>query len=346
MIQVENLSKYYGTFPALKGVSFEVPTGQVLGFLGPNGAGKSTTMKILTGYLYASGGSASVDGIDVAKNPLEVRRRVGYLPETNPLYADMRVDDYLRFVAQVRGLRGSDVKSGIDRVVGVCGLQKVFKKGIDELSKGFKQRVGLAQAMVHDPQILVLDEPTSGLDPNQIVEIRELIRSLGANRTVILSTHYLQEVDAAADRTIIVAGGQIVADGDNDELCGRLPAGPLTVEILGPVDTVRQQLGQAFPGANIEAMPSDGDGAARFRVDVRQGLDRDAREAVNDLVGVNNWKLLELHRKAATLEDVFRHYTANGATASAAPPPIPAALAGAGDASEGAESGESTEAQS
>ena len=160
MISVQNLSKLYGTFPALRGVSFEVPTGQVLGFLGPNGAGKSTTMKILTGYLYASGGSANVDGIDVEKSPVEVRRRVGYLPETNPLYADMRVDDYLRFVGEIRGVKGRDLRGAMERVIASCGLQKVVKKGISELSKGYRQRVGLAQAMIHDPQILILDEPT------------------------------------------------------------------------------------------------------------------------------------------------------------------------------------------
>lgn len=315
MITVQNLSKMYGTFPALRGVSFEVPTGQVLGFLGPNGAGKSTTMKILTGYLYASGGSASVDGIDVTKNPLEVRRRVGYLPETNPLYADMRVDDYLRFVGQIRGVKGAALRSGFDRVIASCGLQQVVKKGISELSKGFRQRVGLAQAMIHDPQILILDEPTSGLDPNQIVEIRDLIRSLGANRTVILSTHYLQEVEATCDHIMIVAGGQLVANGTHAELCDTLPRGALTLEVRGPADAVQKQLAESFPGARVERLPSDA-AQARFRIETSPELAGDPREIAGDAVAKNGWKVLELRQTSASLEDVFRSLTSNPDAAS------------------------------
>ncbi len=309
MIQVENLVKYYGPVPALRGISFEVPSGQVLGFLGPNGAGKSTTMKILTTFLYPTSGKATIDGIDVLADPIPVRRKVGYLPENNPLYADMRVDDYLSFIADVRGIPAKDRAAAIHRVMDLCGLKRVWRKGIKELSKGYRQRVGLAQAMIHDPEILILDEPTSGLDPNQIIEIRELIRSLGEDRTVILSTHYLQEVEATCDRIIIVANGSIVADGTLEELTGRLPPSALIVRVKGPRDAVRAQFGELFPGDGVHVSPEDTDGAISVRVDSRPELDGKVCEAVFDLVAGNGWKLLELHREPATLEDVFRKLT-------------------------------------
>ncbi|HHI80684.1 MAG TPA: ATP-binding cassette domain-containing protein [Planctomycetes bacterium] len=312
MIQVENLVKHYGSFVALKGISFEVPSGQVLGFLGPNGAGKSTTMKILTGYLYPSSGHVKVDGIDVQEDPLSVRKKVGYLPETNPLYMDMRVDDYLRFVGSIRGLRGKALSQGIQRVVEVCGLARVYRKEIRELSKGYRQRVGLAQAMIHDPEILVLDEPTSGLDPNQIVEIRELIRNLGTDRTVLLSTHYLQEVEATCDRILIIAQGKIVADGTARSLTSTLPPGPLTVEIKGPKDKVETQLKELFPpetGVQVQFLGEDPPGEVCFRVGTSPESDEHVREAIFDLVSRNGWKLLEMHRPPATLEQVFRKLT-------------------------------------
>ncbi|MAE77472.1 MAG: ABC transporter [Planctomycetes bacterium] len=332
MITVQNLVKMYGQVAALQGITFEVPSGQVVGFVGPNGAGKSTTMKILTGFLYATNGKAALEGIDVRENPLEVRRRVGYLPETNPLYTDMRVDDYLSFVAEVRGVKGARRRAAMDRVVQVCGLGTVFKKGISELSKGFRQRVGLAQAMIHDPQILILDEPTSGLDPNQIVEIRDLIRSLGTNRTVVLSTHYLQEVEAACDRIIIVAQGNIVADGTGEELCARLPAGALALEIIGPPDTVHGKLKDAFTGARVDMAPQvEGSRSTRFHVVFASEPDTDAREIAHDLVQANGWKILELKRKSASLEDVFRRLTANGAAAVSAEPAMAPSQEGAID---------------
>jgi ABC-2 type transport system ATP-binding protein len=312
MIQVKNLVKHYGSFIALKGISFEVPSGQVLGFLGPNGAGKSTTMKILTGYLYPSRGMVLVDGIDVQRDPLAVRKKVGYLPETNPLYMDMRVDDYLRFVGSVRGLRGKELLQGLQRVVEVCGLPRVYRKDIRELSKGYRQRVGLAQAMIHDPEILVLDEPTSGLDPNQIVEIRELIRSLGADRTVLLSTHYLQEVEATCDRILIVSQGQLVADGTAESLTSTLPAGPLTVEIKGPRDKVETQLKELFPAATkveVRFLGENESGEVLFQIGTSPEADDHVREAVFDLVSGNGWKLLEMHRRPASLEQVFRKLT-------------------------------------
>jgi gliding motility-associated transport system ATP-binding protein len=311
MIHVENLSKDYGQVQAVRGVSFDVPRGQVLGFLGPNGAGKSTTMKILTGFLTATGGTASIAGFDVATQSLEVRRKVGYLPESNPLYMEMRVDDYLRFVAEIRGIKASNRKTEIDRVVDACGLGLVYKKDIDELSKGYKQRVGLAQAMIHDPEVLILDEPTSGLDPNQIIEIRDLIRHLGTQRTVILSTHILQEVEAACDRILIISQGQLVADGSSADLCEELPPGPLEVEIVGPLEAIQQQLAELFVQGHVDHLA---EGHARhggqfFRIHVPLSMDEHAREAVYDLVRGNEWKLVHLYRQKASLEDVFRKYT-------------------------------------
>jgi len=312
MIQVQNLVKQYGQVTALDRVSFEVPSGQVLGFLGPNGAGKTTTMKILTGFLYPTSGEVTIDGLDVLESSLEVRRRVGYLPENNPLYGDMRVDDYLRFVAEIRGIPKSQTEGALDKVTHTCGLGGVIKKSIIELSKGYRQRVGLAQAMIHEPEILILDEPTSGLDPNQIVEIRDLIRSLGVDRTVILSTHYLQEVEATCDNIMIVARGRLVAEGTAPELIARMPAGPICAQFVGDPDGIRHQLGEAFHGAQIDRVPMPGDeenGLASFRIHVRQEVDRDAREAIFDLAKGNGWKLLELEREQATLEDVFRKFT-------------------------------------
>ena len=223
MIEVDRLSKSYGSAQALRGISFRVARGEVVGFLGPNGAGKSTTMKILTGFLLPTSGSARVAGLDVVEDSLEVRRRIGYLPESTPLYTEMRVDEYLRFAAEIRGVPGRRVRDAVDRVVVLCGLQRVVGKDILELSKGYRQRVGLAQAMVHEPDLLVLDEPTSGLDPNQIIEVRDLIQRLGAEHTVILSTHYLQEVEAACSRVIVIDRGEIVGDGTQMELVAALP---------------------------------------------------------------------------------------------------------------------------
>jgi len=221
MIQVENLTKNYGTNCAVDQVSFNVHKGEVLGFLGPNGAGKSTTMKILTCFLAPTQGSAKVAGFDVFDQSLEVRRRVGYLPEDTPLYRDMTVLEHLDFAASMHGMKGDRVQARIKEIGGRCGLVEVAGKLVGELSKGYRQRVGLAQAMLHDPDILILDEPTGGLDPNQIAEIRTLIKEVGKEKTVILSTHILPEVQATCSRMLIISGGKLVADGTPDELRAR-----------------------------------------------------------------------------------------------------------------------------
>ena len=221
MIEVKNLSKSYGDFVAVSNISFKAESGQILGFLGPNGAGKTTTMRIITGYMPATEGTVVIDGLDIFANSLEARRRIGYLPEIPPLYTDMRIEAYLRFVAKLRGVRRTAVEQAIDHVIEVCGLTEVAGRICGQLSKGYRQRVGLAQALIHDPPVLVLDEPTIGLDPRQIHEIRELIRSLAGKRTIVLSTHILPEVSQICDRVVIINDGRIVLE----EQLSEIPAG-------------------------------------------------------------------------------------------------------------------------
>ena len=218
MIEVSGLTKYYGIFPALQGVTFSVPKGEILAFLGPNGAGKSTTMKILTGYISPSAGSATVAGADVVSHPLEVRKRIGYLPETTPLYYDMQVNEFLAFTARLRAIPRRDRAGRLGWVADMCHLKSFWRRPIGVLSRGQKQRVGFAQAILHDPEVLILDEPTAGLDPNQILDVRALIRRFAQVKTIILSTHILQEVDALSDHVIIVNEGKIVADTRAGEL--------------------------------------------------------------------------------------------------------------------------------
>lgn len=231
-IEVRDLTKFYGDFQALRGISFEVHRGEIVGFLGPNGAGKSTTMKILTCYMAATTGSAKVMNIDVTEDSIGVRARIGYLPESVPLYDQMVVFDYLSHLAELRGVESAKREAAVTHAIEVCGLAPVVAKKIDELSKGYRQRVGLAQALVHSPDVLILDEPTSGLDPNQIVEIRELIRSIGREKTVLLSTHILQEIEALCDRVILINGGAVVADGTFDALYAAYPSAERDLEKL------------------------------------------------------------------------------------------------------------------
>jgi len=310
MIEVKDLEKHYGATRALRGISFDVQQGQVVGFLGPNGAGKTTTMKILTGFLYPHGGTARIAGHDVMAEPLVTRRYVGYLPESNPLYTEMSVLAYLRFAAEIRGVPPGARQAPVGRVGQECGLRGVLGKDLGELSKGYRQRVGLAQAMIHDPQVLILDEPTSGLDPNQIVEIRGLIKRIGESRTVVLSTHYLQEVEATCNRVIIVHRGSIVADGTIPELIaghgGSL--GPIHVGVVGPADQVRQKLNELAGAGNVSDLGPK-DGAGRYTV---HGLpEGQGVETLFDLlVTRNGWKLVQLHREPPHLETVFRNLTA------------------------------------
>jgi ABC-2 type transport system ATP-binding protein len=307
MIEVDKLTKDYGLTHALKGISFAVQRGEVVGFLGPNGAGKSTTMKILTGYLLPTSGRAAIAGFDVVGDSLAVRRRIGYLPESTPLYGEMRVDEYLRFCADIRNVPADRRKAAIDRAVQLCGLSRVTGKNIVELSKGYKQRVGLAQAMLHEPEVLILDEPTSGLDPNQIIEVRNLIEKLGQEHTVILSTHYLQEVEKSCSRVIIVSQGQIVADDTRDRLINSQPSSRVHARIGGPEGAVKSQLAELFPGRSTAIRPLDG-GVLECTIEVGDGS-APVEESLARLVVKNNWSLLGLGRERATLEDVFRRLT-------------------------------------
>lgn len=218
MIDVQSLTMHYGSFVALAGVSFQAKKGEILGLLGPNGAGKTTVMRILTTYLYPTLGTAKIDHYDILEHPLEVRKRIGYLPETAPLYPDMQVEEYLSFVGNARGVTGKALIQRLDWLKETCALKNVWKHELSEISKGYRQRVGLAQALIHDPQVLILDEPTSGLDPLQIIGIRDLVRGLAREKTIIFSTHILQEVEAMADRIVILHEGKVVAEGTQKEL--------------------------------------------------------------------------------------------------------------------------------
>jgi ABC-2 type transport system ATP-binding protein len=309
MIQVQNLTKVYGPTRAVDAVTFNVRKGEVLGFLGPNGAGKSTTMKMLTSYLAPTGGTAKVCGFDVFDQSLEVRKRLGYLPEDTPIYRDMTVVEYLRFAADVRGMNPADRERRIKEIGGRCGLGDVAGKLVGELSKGFRQRVGLAQAILHDPDILILDEPTSGLDPNQIVEIRSLIKEMGKEKTVILSTHILPEVQATCSRVLIISGGRLVADGTPDELRARERGSRyrLVLEANGvPQETIKARLVGITGVVRCEKVATE-DGAFAFAID--GASTDDLRKALFRAAVDNRWTLLELVRESASLEDVFRNLT-------------------------------------
>jgi ABC-2 type transport system ATP-binding protein len=323
MIHVDHLTKDYGGGrPAVDDISFDVRRGEVLGFLGPNGAGKTTTMKILTSFLAPSSGRAEVAGRDVYHDSLEVRRRIGYLPEDTPLYRDMTVLEYLDFVSDVRGIeRGTERRTRLKRVVEQCGIEDKLGAIIGELSKGFRQRVGLAQAIVHQPEVLILDEPTSGLDPNQIAEIRSVIKQIGQEKTVIFSTHILGEVQATCSRVIIIADGKIAADGTPDELMRRSSgAQAILIEIGGARgnDTEPLDLLKRIDGVDdVKAVTtsdwslSDRPRATTFRVTAKPGVDPrgDIARVIATAQGMD---LLQLTPERASLEDVFRKLTTTG----------------------------------
>jgi ABC-2 type transport system ATP-binding protein len=308
MIEVANLSKRFGPTIAVEGVSFGVKRGEVVGFLGPNGAGKTTTMRMLTCYLPPDQGTAQVAGFDVTQQPLEVRRRIGYLPESAPLYTEMGVLDYLNFIAEVRGLAGPRRRQRIQDMIGVCGLERVVRKDIGELSKGYRQRVGLAQTLIHDPDVLVLDEPTSGLDPTQIIEIRELIKHIGREKTVILSTHILPEVAATCTRVIIIHNGRLVADGAPEELGERAHGGDrFHATLRGPAAEIEARLAQV-PGVRaLRAVGQPAEGRVRFEITAVH--DAEVGEQIFQVAAENRWPLSELSAEASTLEDVFIQLT-------------------------------------
>ncbi|HTX19958.1 MAG TPA: ATP-binding cassette domain-containing protein [Bacteroidota bacterium] len=310
-IAVRNLTKLYGQEKAVDDISFDVKTGEILGFLGPNGAGKTTTMKIITCYMPPSAGTVAVDDLSVAEHAMEVRRKIGYLPEMNPLYVDMNVLEYLEYSAQLQRMPKTQIRGRMREMVEVCGLTAVRHKDIGELSKGYRQRVGLAQAMIHDPEVLILDEPTSGLDPNQIVEIRNLIRKLGQAKTVILSTHILSEVQATCDRVIIINEGKIAADGTPDQLQKEFRGSEtITLEFKAKVGNgMTDLLPKIQTLAHVEHVRYDNPSPDihRFLISSQKGVDiREEifRQAVNE-----HWVILEMHREATSLEEVFHKLT-------------------------------------
>ena len=309
MIEVRGLTKTYGTERAVDNISFEVKKGEVLGFLGPNGAGKSTTMKIITCFLPPTEGTVLVDNLNVTEESVEVRKRIGYLPESTPLYQDMTTYEYLNFVGSMRGVSPTDLPRRLAHMSAVCGIGNVLGKRIEALSKGYRQRVGLAQAMIHDPDIVILDEPTSGLDPNQIVEIRELIKGIGTEKTVILSTHILTEVQASCDRVLIINRGQLVADGTPEALKANFSGAQ---HIKFGVQEAPQDVATVLDGMDqfrVTGQESVNDTETLFTVST--DVQEDMRPALFNLAVEKGWTLTELHRDQVNLEDVFRQLTGN-----------------------------------
>ena len=308
MIEVQGLTKFYGKRSAIQDVTFSVPRGQVLGFLGPNGAGKSTTMRILTGYIGATSGSASVDGFDVFRQSLEVRRRVGYLPETTPLYNEMRVEGFLDLMCKLRGIAPSKRRARVDEAIESCGLDERRAEVIGRLSRGLRQRVGLAQAIVHEPDVLILDEPTAGLDAGQTRETRELIKQLGRRQTVVLSSHILSEVEATCERVLIMNQGQIVADGAPGKLAQRFGSGKrheVELVVRGEAAAVEAVV-SGVAGVDEVTITAEGEDAVRVAAITSAA---DLRETLSRAVILAGFGLLEVQERTLSLEDVFPQLT-------------------------------------
>ena len=301
MINVDNLSKFYGNVEAVRGISFDVQEGEIVGFLGPNGAGKSTTMKILTGYMPASSGSAHIAGFDVSQDPLNVQKNLGYLPENNPLYPEMTVSAYLDYSASIKGLSSSEKNSAIGSVIEKCGLENVRSRVIGHLSKGYRQRVGLAQALVNDPPVMLLDEPTSGLDPAQIVEIRNLIKELKGNRTIMLSTHILPEVNMVCDRVVIIHQGRLAAAGELDALADSMNEKNRTfLSVVGEEDKFSEIL-KGIDGVENVRLRGIKNGEVHYEVD----SEKDLRANLASVVYEKSGKLTEIRKESITLEEIF-----------------------------------------
>ena len=326
MIEVQHLSKHYGPFKAVDDVSFRAESGEILGFLGPNGAGKTTTMRIITGYMPATEGTATVAGFDVFDQPIEAKKRTGYLPETPPLYPDMTVREYLLFVARIKGVR-QDIKGRVDEVMKKTWVADMAHRHCGKLSKGYKQRVGLAQALIHRPDVLVLDEPTAGLDPKQIIETRQLIRELAGTHTIVLSTHILPEVAQTCQKVVIINKGKVVATDTPEALTERLRgAVTMYVQAHGNAGDIQRAL-QAIGGVTHVRVTDTRDSGSSFEIDSEKGADirRDAAAAIVR----GGWGLLELRPMRMSLEDIFLSLTtdepAEPADAGEAPPPADAA---------------------
>tara|TARA_Y100001970_G_scaffold103355_1_gene129694 strand:- start:2105 stop:3049 length:945 start_codon:yes stop_codon:yes gene_type:complete len=310
MIKVKDLSKNYGPVEAVKSISFDLKDGEVIGFLGANGAGKTTTLKMMTGYLVPTEGSITVNGMDIIKDTHSIQEQIGYLPELNPLYSEMRVYDYLEFLAAIRDVRGSQFKESLARVVEQCGLRGVVHKNISDCSKGYKQRIGLAAAMIHDPKILILDEPVTGLDPNQIIEIRSLIRSLGKEKLVFMSSHILQEIQATVDRIIIINEGEVVANGTNEELMTSFMGNVLlTMEVKGAkVDSIKH-IQATLPNVKFISTSKE---KSIHTIQLEYEKNKDSREEIFNYAVKNKWSILKMTPKTTNLEDIFRNLTMKG----------------------------------
>lgn len=312
MIEVEQLTKNYGSFPALRGVDFTVDRGEILGFLGPNGAGKTTTMKILTGFLNPTSGRAVVAGRNVLEDHVEVQRKIGYLPEHAPLYEDMRVVDYLRFCGRLRRMGGRHLSERLDAVVGITSLWPKLKAPVRTLSKGYRQRVGIAQALIHEPEIIILDEPTVGLDPNQVVDVRRLIREVGAERTVILCSHILSEVEATCGRVVIIHQGTIVANGPTEALRQRYgAASTIDVTVQGTPNRIEPVLA-SVPGVAASRVRVESGGLATMRCEL-SGEAGVVSPAISKSLADAGLPLISLVPNHASLEDVFRGLTKESA---------------------------------
>lgn len=305
-IIVENLVKSYGVQRAVDNISFKVKTGEVLGFLGPNGAGKTTTMKAITSFLIPESGEVYVGNYSVSKDPENIKRNIGYLPEHNPLYEEMPVIDYLKFVGELQGISSSKIYSSISNVIDICGLEDEKHKKISELSKGYKQRVGLAQALIHDPEVLILDEPTTGLDPNQILEIRDLIRKIGKEKTVILSSHILAEVEATCDRILIINKGKIVADGTTADLRKQAQGNDIIkVKVEGgDINNIYEALNNLAESRIVDIVDKD---LGRFQIDSIENSN--IAKSVFNLCVEKGWVLTELIPVETKLEDIFKELT-------------------------------------
>ncbi len=307
MIEVEGLTKRYAGHAAIDKLSFTVGQGQIVGLLGPNGAGKSTTMRILSGFMPATSGTARIAGFDVFHQSQEVRRRIGYMPENNPMYSEMRVREYLKFRARLKGLGWSRSRERVSVVMEQCGLADVGRKIIGQLSMGYRQRVGLADALVHEPELIILDEPTLGLDPNQIRAVRQLIKNLGGRHTVLISTHILPEVEMTCDHVLILHEGRILASDAPEKLQDRLNArGRVTAEILAAEDELRDFWRQHPQVEQVEIAAASG---AYLRCTLTPVTGQDIRPVIFEVSQQRNWKLRELSRTRPTLEDVFVHLT-------------------------------------
>ncbi|MEC8906949.1 MAG: ABC transporter ATP-binding protein [Verrucomicrobiota bacterium] len=307
MIKVSNLSKQYVERAAVDNISFEVESGEIVGFLGPNGAGKTTTLRMLTGYIPPTSGTASIGGHDVFSESIKARQKIGYMPENVPLYDDMRVREYLRFRAELKGLRGQEARQGVNEAIDLCGLKQIRRQIISSLSKGYRQRVGLADALVNNPELLILDEPTNGLDPNQIRRFRELIKQLGIRHTILISTHILSEVEMTCNRVIILNEGKIIANDKPKDLSRELrSANTISIEIKTSTETA-QNLINAIPGIKKVTKEHQAEEWSHFTIRTEPG--NDVRESIVHLANAQGWPLREIRTQYATLEDAFVEIT-------------------------------------